>query len=161
MIVEIALLVLAAVLVLIGIAGTVYPALPGPVLVFGGLFLAAWTNDYEYVSWFTLTVLGLLTILTFIADFLATVLGVRRVGASGLAMWGAFIGAIVGIFFGLIGLLMGPFVGAVGGELIARGRVDQASRVGIATWLGLIFGTLAKLALIVAMLGVFLTAYFI
>jgi hypothetical protein len=161
MVVEIALLVLAAVLVLIGIAGTIYPALPGPVLVFVGLFLAAWTNDYEYVSWFTLTVLGLLTVLTFIADFLATVLGVRRVGASGLAMWGAFIGAIAGIFFGLIGLLMGPFVGAVGGELIARGRIDQASRVGIATWLGLIFGTLAKLALIVAMLGVFLTAYFI
>ena len=161
MVVEVAIFVLAAALVLIGIAGTIYPALPGPILVFAGLFLAAWANDYEYVSWFWLTILGILTALTFVADFVATVLGARRVGASGLALWGSFLGAVVGLFFGLPGLLFGPFIGAVGGELIARGRVDQASRVGLATWLGLIFGTLAKLALIVAMLGVFATAYFI
>jgi uncharacterized protein YqgC (DUF456 family) len=161
MAIEIAILVLAGILVLLGIAGTVYPALPGPILVFGGLFLAAWANDYEYVSWFTLTVLGLLTILTFIADFIATVLGARRVGASGMAIWGSFFGTIVGMFFGLLGLLLGPFAGAVVGEFVARGSVDQSARVGIATWLGLIFGTLAKLALIFAMLGVFLIAYFI
>jgi uncharacterized protein YqgC (DUF456 family) len=76
-------------------------------------------------------------------------------------VWGALLGTIVGLFFGPIGLIFGPFVGAVAGELSVHGRVDQASRVGVATWLGLLFGTLAKIAIAFAMLGIFVFAYFI
>jgi uncharacterized protein len=152
---------LVAALVLIGLAGAVLPALPGVPLVFAGLWLGAWIDDYRQVSGLTVGVLGALTVLALIVDFAASALGAKRVGASRQAVAGAAIGAVVGIFFGLPGLLLGPFIGAVAGELAARGDMDRAAQVGLATWMGLLFGTLAKLSLSLAMLGIFIAAYFI
>jgi hypothetical protein len=152
---------LVAALVLVGLAGAVLPALPGVPLVFAGLWLGAWIDDYARVGGWTVAVLGALTALALIVDFVASVLGAKRVGASRQAIAGAAVGAVVGIFFGLPGLLLGPFIGAVLGELAAQRGVDQATRVGVATWLGLLFGTLAKLALSIAMVGVFAFAYFL
>ncbi|MBL8511055.1 MAG: DUF456 domain-containing protein [Betaproteobacteria bacterium] len=151
---------LALVLVLIGLVGTILPALPGIPLVFAGLWLVAWIGDFQRIGWPTLTLLAVLTAISIAVDFLATVLGAKRVGASRLAMLGAAVGSVIGIFFGLIGVFIFPFVGAVIGEFITHQRLDQAGRVGIATWLGLIFGTLVKLALALTMLGVFAVAYF-
>ena len=111
---EIALWILAALLVLGGIAGTVFPILPGVALVFAGLFLAAWTGDFERVTWVSLTILGMLTVASFVVDFIATILGVKRVGATRLAIYGALLGTLVGIFFGLAGLIFGPFIGRQG-----------------------------------------------
>ena len=158
---ETLLLVLAVVLVCVGIAGSVLPALPGVPLVFAGLLLAAWAGDFQQVTWITLVVLGLLTAFSFVIDLAATAAGARRVGATRLAVLGAALGTLAGLFLGLPGLILGPFVGAVAGELISHGKVDQATRAGLATWMGLIFGTLAKLALIFTMLGVFAFAYFV
>lgn len=155
------LLVLAVVLVGIGIAGSVLPALPGVPLVFTGLLLAAWAGDFERVSWITLVVLGLLTAVSFVIDLAATALGAKRVGATKFAVLGAALGTVAGLFFGLPGLLLGPFAGAVAGELLSHGQVQQATRAGVATWMGLLFGTLAKLALVFTMLGVFALAYFL
>lgn len=152
---------LAAVLVLAGLAGSVLPALPGVPLVFGGLLVAAWIDDFERVTWLPLVVLGLLTAVSFVIDFVATALGAKRVGATRLAIVGALIGTLVGVFLGIPGLLLGPFVGAVAGEMISHGKVEQATRAGLATWMGLIFGTLSKVALVFAMLGVFALAYFV
>lgn len=154
-------LVLAAVLVCIGVAGSVLPALPGVPLVFAGLLLAAWAEDFERVTWLTLVVLGLLTLISFVIDFAATALGAKRVGATKLAVLGALIGTFLGIFLGLPGLILGPFIGAVAGEMLSHGRMQQAARAGFATWMGLIFGTLAKLALVFTMLGVFAFAYLV
>ena len=154
-------LVLAVVLVCIGVAGSILPALPGVPLVFAGLLLAAWAEDFERVSWIALVVLGLLTILSFVIDFAATALGAKRVGATKLAVLGALIGTFVGLFLGLPGLILGPFVGAIVGEMLSHGRMQQAARAGFATWVGLIFGTLAKLALVFTMLGVFAFAYLV
>jgi uncharacterized protein YqgC (DUF456 family) len=152
---------LAAALILVGLAGAVLPAIPGVPLVFAGLWLAAWIDDYARVSGWTLGVLGVLTLLAMVVDVAASALGAQRVGASRQAIAGAAIGALVGVFFGLVGLLVGPFVGAVFGELAARGSPEQAARVGVATWLGLLFGTLLKLALSLAMVGIFTAAYFL
>jgi hypothetical protein len=69
-------------------------------------------------------------------------------------------GTLGGVFLGIPGLIFGPFAGAVAGELISHGKMDQATRAGLATWMGLLFGTLAKLALVFTMLGVFALAYF-
>jgi hypothetical protein len=153
--------VLAAVLVLAGVAGSVLPALPGVPLVFAGLLAAAWADDFQRVGTFPLVLLGLLTLLSFAIDFSATTLGAKRVGATKLAIVGAALGTVAGLFLGLPGLILGPFVGAVIGELLSHGEVQKATRAGIATWMGLLFGTLAKLALVFTMLGVFATAYFI
>lgn len=155
------MLLLAAVMVLAGLAGSVLPALPGVPLVFGGLLVAAWADDFQRVGWITLTLLGLLTLLSFVIDFAATALGAKRVGATKLAIVGAALGTIAGLFLGIPGLIFGPFAGAVAGELISHGKVEQATRAGVATWVGLLFGTLAKLALAFTMLGVFLLAYWI
>ena len=159
--VEIWIWLLAVVLVLVGIAGAVLPALPGVPLVFAGLLAAAWADDFERVGVVALVVLGLLTVLSFVVDFLATVLGAQRVGATKLALLGAALGTVLGLFFGLPGLILGPFAGAVIGELVSHGRVQQATRAGLATWVGLLFGTLAKLALAFTMMGVFAAAYFL
>ena len=152
--------VLVAVLVLIGLAGTLLPALPGVPLIFLGLLLAAWLDNFQRIGWPTLTTLGVLTALAVGVDLLATILGAKRVGASKLALLGAMFGSVVGLFFGLIGIFIFPFVGAVVGELIARREMGQAAKVGVATWLGLLLGALAKLALALTMIGVFALAYF-
>ncbi|MBC8077321.1 MAG: DUF456 domain-containing protein [Chloroflexales bacterium] len=149
------------VLVLVGLAGTLLPALPGVPLVFGGLLLAAWLGQFERIGWPTLTILAILTALSIVADLAATLLGAKRVGASRQALVGAAIGSVAGIFFGLVGLFIFPFVGAVVGEMIARRQLGQAARVGVATWVGLVLGTLAKLSLALTMLGVFAVAYFL
>lgn len=153
--------IVVLVLVAVGLAGTVLPALPGVPMIFIGFWLAAWIDGYERVGTFTLVLLGLLVLLSIVIDFAASALGARRVGASARAVTGAALGTIVGLFFGLPGLLLGPFAGAVIGELSARRSLPQATRAGLATWLGLLFGTLAKLALAFAMIGIFVFAYFI
>lgn len=154
----IALFVLAALLILIGLAGVVLPALPGVPLMFAGMLLAAWADGFRHVGALTLTVLGLLAVLALLVDFAAGALGAKRVGASGRALLGAALGTVVGLFFGIPGLLLGPFVGALLGELLAGSSMLRAANVGAGTWLGLLLGTLVKLALSFAMLGVFALA---
>src|SRR5437773_380909 len=140
------ILFFAGVLVVLGLAGTVLPVLPGVLFVFAGLFLAAWAGDFARVGAVGLSTIGALAILSLIADFTASLLGAKRVGASPLALAGAAVGGIVGIFFGLPGILLGPFIGAVAGEYLARGRLVQAGRVGVGTWVGLLVAAIAKVA---------------
>jgi uncharacterized protein YqgC (DUF456 family) len=151
---------LAAALVLVGLAGVILPALPGLPLVFAGMLLAAWAGDFERIGALTLVVLGLMTVLSLVADFLATAAGAKRVGAGPLAVWGAALGTLAGIFWGPLGLVLGPFVGALLGELWHTRALRRAAHVGLATWLGLLLGTVLKLALAFAMLGLFVLAWF-
>lgn len=152
--------VLAGILILIGVAGTVLPALPGLPLVFGGMLLAAWAGDFEQVGGWMLVLLGVLTVLSLGIDLLATAMGAKRVGASKLALLGAVVGTFAGLFFGPIGLLAGPFIGALAGELIHGREVRKATRVGFGTWLGILVGTVLKIGLAFAMLGLFAFAWF-
>jgi uncharacterized protein len=154
-----AYLALAAILVVLGVLGTVLPVLPGVLFVFGGLFLAAWAQDFSRVGWVGLTVIGVLALLAFAAEFVASLLGARRVGASPKALVGAAIGGFIGVFFGLPGILLGPFLGAVVGELLARGGLKQATQVGVGTWLGLVFAAIAKLVIVFLMIGTFAAFY--
>lgn len=153
--------ILAGVLVAAGIIGTVLPVLPGPVLVFGGLLLAAWIDGFEKAGWAPLTVLGVMTALSFIADIVATGAGAKKAGASNQAVIGAAIGTFVGIFFGIIGVFAGPFAGAAVGEFLAKRDLVRAGQVGYGTLLGLVLGAAMKIALALAMVGVFVTAYLV
>jgi uncharacterized protein YqgC (DUF456 family) len=148
-------LLLAALLVLIGLAGIVLPALPGVVLIFAGLALAAWAEGFQYVGTGTLAILGVLTLLAWSLDWVAGAIGAKRFGASRYAIIGATIGAVVGIFFAVPGILLGPFLGAVAGELLARRDLEQAGRAGVGAWLGLLIGVAAKLALSLSMIAIF------
>lgn len=157
-ILTISLLTLAAILVLVGLAGLVLPALPGGMFVFGGLLLAAWAEDFQHVGFGVIAALAVIALLIFAVDVLATLLGVKKVGASRQAVIGAFLGTLIGLFLGLPGLIAGPFIGAFVGELMARKDHAQATRAGLGAWLGFVIGSALKLALGGLMVGIFLTA---
>jgi uncharacterized protein YqgC (DUF456 family) len=158
---SIVLWLLAGALILVGLAGVVLPALPGTVLVFAGLLLAAWIDDFTRVGPWTLVVLGVMTAASYGIDFIAAALGTRHLGASRRAMAGAAVGTILGLAFGLPGLLLGPFLGAVLGELSAHGNVARAGRVGVAAWIGFAIGTAVKVAVVFTILGIFVAAFFL
>ena len=152
---------LAVVLVLVGIAGVILPALPGLPLVFAGMLLAAWTGDFQRIEGWWFIPLGLLMLVSIGVDFFATMVGAKRVGASRKALLGAVAGTFAGLFFGPIGLFAGPFVGALLGELWHGRELGQATKVGLGTWLGIPLGTVLKLGLAFAMLGLFAFAWIV
>ena len=154
------LYILSALLILIGIAGTIVPALPGVPLVFAGLLLAAWAEGFTRIGWPTLLVLGVLTVISLVVDVLSTTLGAQKLGASRLALIGSVVGTVAGLFFMPWGLFIGPFVGALVGEYLHGRELGKATKVGIGTWLGIVLGVALKLGLAVAMLGVFVIAWF-
>jgi len=159
------LFALAVVLVLAGVAGMVLPVLPGELLLFGGLFAAAWAEDFEHIGPAWLALLLLMAALAWLADFAAGAYGARRFGASRRAEIGALLGGFAGLLFGasglLPGLLLGPFVGAVIGELSARRSLRGAGRAGIGAALGVALGVAASIAIAFAMIAVFLFARFV
>ena len=150
---------LALVLILVGLVGTLLPVMPGALLVFLGMVAGAWADDFSRVGWTILVILAVLTILFYVVDFLAGAYGARRLGASRWGVIGAILGALVGMFMGFVGIVIGPFVGAVGGELLARRGLAEASRAGAGAWIGLVLSIAARLALVFAMLGIFVFAY--
>lgn len=152
---DIALYVLAAALMIGGLAGTILPALPGIPMLFGGIWLVAAVDRYRHLGLWWLLGIGVLATAGVVIDFVAGTLGAKRVGASPRALWGAGLGTLAGMFFGVPGLLLGPFLGAVGGELMAGTSVLRSTHVGVGTWVGLLFGTLLKLVVSCMMLGLF------
>jgi uncharacterized protein YqgC (DUF456 family) len=153
-----ALWILAFALIATGVAGTVLPALPGAILVFAGVLLAAWIDGFTRISGWSVALVGLLTILAWVAEYVAAALGAKRAGASAAAIAGAALGTLAGVFTGFVGLLFLPLVGAAIGQYYAERDLRRAGHVGIATWLGLLVGTAVKLALVFAMLGIFAAA---
>lgn len=139
--------VLAFGLVIVGLAGTILPILPGVPLVLLGLFLIAWLDGFERVGWWTLLWLTALTVLSVVIDFIATAEGARRFGAGRLAILGATLGLLFGLFFGLIGIVLGPFVGAVIGHLLGRAGLDASLRAGVGATIGVMAGTIAGVAI--------------
>lgn len=157
---------IATTMIVIGLVGTVLPALPGLPLVFGGMLVAAWTDGFNHVPAWVLVVLGVLTLLSLAVDFWATALGAKRVGASRTAIVGAMLGTLGGLFLGPLGLVLGPFAGALAGELLHRRSLDKAhlgdaAKIGFGTWAGILFGVVLKLGLAFTMLGMFALAWWL
>jgi uncharacterized protein YqgC (DUF456 family) len=155
-------------LIVVGIAGTVLPALPGTILVLAGVVWGAWLDGFTRVPVWVVAVCAVLAVLAWATDYVAALLGAKRVRASGWALAGAAIGTLLGVFTGFVGLLFMPFVGAMAGEWWAlrhqtltdpAGQGKRALEVGFATWLGLMIGTAVKLALVFLIVGAFALAY--
>ena len=155
---SILLWIVGVLLVVAGIAGIVFPALPGHVLIFAGLFLAAWADNFSRVSGWALALIGVIAALSYTVDFVAAALGAKRVGASPRAVVGAGLGTLLGIPFGLPGVFLGPLVGAVLGELSVHRQWRRAAGVGIAAWIGFLIGTAVKVALAFMMIAIFIVA---
>lgn len=153
---------LVAALMVIGLAGTVLPALPGTALVLAGAVLGAWIDDFTRVGADTLGLLAVLAALAWALDYAAGLLGARKAGASRLALVGAALGTVVGLLMGLVGVFFMPLVGAAVGEYWARRQEARAThralKVGVATWLGIMAGLLAKVVISCMMVGIFVVA---
>lgn len=106
------LFILGVVVIVVGLAGLVLPGLPGTPLVFAGSLLVAWADGFERVGWFALLLIGMLALVSAIADYGASVFGAKKAGASAWGVVGAFLGLVVGLPFGIPGIVLGPIVGA-------------------------------------------------
>ena len=153
--------ILCAVLILAGLAGTVLPVLPGTVLVWGGIVLGAWIDDFTRVGVTTLAVVTVLAVLAWGLDYVAGLMGAKKAGASKLALLGAAAGTVVGLFMGLVGVLFMPLAGAAAGEYLAQKDQARAVKVGVATWVGIMVGLIAKVVLSFIMVGIFLASLLI
>jgi uncharacterized protein YqgC (DUF456 family) len=149
---------IAVVLVIVGLIGVVMPALPGHTMILAGLIIGAWADGFTRVGVWTLGVLGLIALASYGVDFIAVALGAKHLGASPRAMTGAALGTLAGLFFGLPGVIVGPFVGAVIGELTTHRDFGKAGKAGVAAWIGFAIGTAVKVALAFLMIGIFLVA---
>ena len=155
------LFILAFISILAGLAGLVLPLLPGPLLIYIGLFLAAWAEDFVYVGWITLLILALVMIVAHALDFVAGAIGAKRYGAGRKALFGAIFGTFIGLFFGVIGIIIGPFIGAVIGQLFEHNDLQSAGRIGFGTWIGFLVGMAAKLAFGMSMIGIYILVRYI
>lgn len=152
-------------LVLVGISGAFLPVIPGVPLVFAGLLLGAWLDDFSRVTTMAMIVIGLLAIAGFFVDLLASVFTVKSVRASRQAVIGTLLGGLIGILGGIPGLILGTVVGAVIGEIMAqqslgRQSMAQATKVGVAAGLGFILAVALKLAITLVMIAIFAWAYY-
>jgi uncharacterized protein YqgC (DUF456 family) len=152
---EILGLVLTLLVMLIGLAGAVLPVLPGTPLVFA----AALGHKLHFgelgASWLVIILLGLLAAFSLLVDFLATTFGAKKLGATWRGMVGAGIGAVLGIFWPLLGLLLFPLLGATLAEMIGGREWREAGKAGIGAALGVVAGTLGKVACCLGMIGLF------
>lgn len=139
------LIVLGAVMMLIGVAGSVLPVLPGPPLSFLGILLLHFTAKYQFSTKF-LIVSGLIAVFIFLLDQVIPVWGTKKFGGTKFGIWGSVIGLISGmIFLGPLGIIAGPFVGAFIGEIAGGKKTKQALQAGVGSLLGFLAGTILKL----------------
>src|SRR6188508_1375682 len=129
--------IIGVTLVIVGLVGTVLPALPGAMLIVAGLVVAAWADGFAKVGVVTLVIIGVIGAASYLVDFAAAALGAKRFGASPRAMVGAGLGTLLGLFMGLPGIIIGPFLGA---------------------WIGFLVGMAVKVGIAFLMIGIFLLA---
>jgi uncharacterized protein YqgC (DUF456 family) len=150
--------ILGVALVIVGLVGTVLPALPGAMLIVGGLVLAAWADGFTKVGVWPLVIIGVIGAASYLVDFAAAALGAKKFGASPRAMIGAGLGTVLGLFLGLPGIVIGPFLGAVIGELTVHRDMTRAGKAGFAAWIGFLVGMAVKVGIAFLMIAIFLSA---
>lgn len=145
---DILLIIFAFLCILIGLAGSVLPALPGPPLSYVGMLLLHFTDKVQF-SVTQLVVWAVLVIIIQILDFVIPSIGTKKFGGSCYGVWGCNIGVIVGLFAGPLGIILGPFLGAVIGEFIKTNDFNLSLKAGFGAFLGFISGTIIKIAIVV------------
>ncbi len=153
--------IIGAILTVTGLSGLLLPIVPGAPVLFLGLLFGAWAEDFQHIGLWTLLVLAAMAVITYAIEFAASVVGVKKYGGSKRAMAGAVLGGVAGLFLGIPGILFGPLVGAVIGELSMQRSLDEASRAGFGTVVGMAIGLAGKFAIGLAMIGLFIVKRFI
>ena len=139
---------LGAVLVLIGFIGSILPIIPGPPISWAGFLLLKWTRfidddleGYDTALWVLLFFVVVVTIL----DYVVPILGTKKFGGSKRGIWGATIGVVVGLFFGPLGIIIGPFLGAYIGEITTGKKDREALKAAWGSFVGFLMGVGMKL----------------
>jgi uncharacterized protein YqgC (DUF456 family) len=153
---EIIGLALALLIMAVGCLGSILPAVPSTPLVLGAAVVHKLYFQADSAGWIVMTLLVLITGVALLMDYLATVLGAKQFGATKKGMTGAIVGGIVGLFFNLPGILLGPFIGAVLFEMIGGREWKPACRAGIGATLGLLAGAVGKLVCCLSMMTLFI-----
>ncbi len=143
-IMDIFLLILSFLCMLVGIIGCIVPGLPGLPIAYAGLWIAQATERVEF-SWQTLLIWGIVVVVLQVADYIVPALGTKKFGGTKYGIWGSTIGVFAGLAFGAVGVILGPLVGAVLGELIGGKEFEDALKAGWGSFLGIFFGTVVKL----------------
>jgi uncharacterized protein YqgC (DUF456 family) len=149
-------LLLALICFVLGVAGSLLPALPGAPLIFAGILGFGFVAGFSQFTWPFILGQALLALSTFVFDYIASLFGIKKFGRSKAAIWGAVIGVIVGIFIGPLGLILGPAAGAILAELITGKKTSQAIRSGFGGFVGFFLGTLSKLIIAGIMIAWFI-----
>ncbi len=141
---DIVLVILAAVFLFVGMLGCILPMLPGPPLAYAGMLLLHLTDRVQFTTG-QLLVWLLIVVVTVVLDYVTPLLGSKYSGGSKWGERGCMIGTVIGLFFAPWGIIIGPFVGAVVGELLGDKELSQALKSGFGSFLGFLFGTVLKL----------------
>ena len=157
---NIVLWIVAVASIVIGVAGAVVPALPGIPMIFVGALIAAWIGDFAHITWVTLVVLGVLTIIGLAVDWVAQTMGAQRAGATKYGIVGSMVGTVLGLFMGIFGILFMPLIGAFVGEYIGQRDLRVATNVGWATWVGMELKQNRRKSLLAAAPAVFSFVFF-
>ena len=152
---DLAIWLVVGALMLLGLIGIFVPFLPGTPLIFLGALVHGFATGWTPIGPGRLAILGTLAVLAYLLHYAAGALGARHVGGSGWAVVGALIGAVVGMFFGIPGLLLGPPLGAIAGELVKTGEVRASVRSGLAAFIGMVAGAIANFAIALVMIALF------
>ena len=150
-------IILGIILLLVGIAGCVLPFLPGPPLCFLALLLQQFNQPPVFETKF-MWIWATVTLAVTLLDYFIPVVGTKKFGGSKYGMWGCTIGLIAGLWFGPLGIIVGPFVGAFIGEILANNDSATALRSAFGSFIGFLFGTLLKL-IVCFVMGYYLIAY--
>jgi len=155
---DILLIITGFLLMILGVAGSLLPVLPGPPLSYLGLLLLHFTTKINFSSKFLIS-WGIITILVSILDYIIPVWGTKFFGGSKYGVWGSMVGLLAGVFFPPFGIMIGPLIGAIAGEIIA-GNKENALKSGFGSFLGFIAGTIVKLTVSFIMFYYFIAALF-
>jgi uncharacterized protein YqgC (DUF456 family) len=157
---EMTALILAIILFIVGLIGTVLPFLPGAILVYGGMLLYGFLTGFTTLSLYFFIFQAIALGIILLVDYLASAVGTKRFGGSKQAAWGAIIGTILGIFFGPLGIIIGPFLGAFAAEMLSGTSMNQALLVGLGTIIGFLGGTVLKIGIEILMIVYFFLRIF-
>ena len=142
---DIAFIVLGSILFVLAFVGCVVPVLPGPLLALAGLLCARGLSPHDRPTWTVLLLAAAFVAVVVVLDYVIPALGARKFNCGKLGVFGCIAGTIVGLFFMPFGLILGPFLGAMAGELLAGKKVRQSLKGAVGAFLGYAAGILLKL----------------
>ena len=143
---DIAIYIVTGLLMLIGLAGCIIPALPGPPLSYIGLLLLKFTPLGKEVGTWELVITGLVVVIVVVIDYVTPIIGAKKFGGTKYGNWGCAIGTVIGLFFQPFGIILGPFFFFFVGELIGKKEFKDALKAGFGAFIGFLFGFLLKMA---------------